>query len=112
MQTLDVSLSIPIPSNMVLITRTHYEELKDEQLHGVYWSMKDLENRTGKKQLWLKENILFQPRFKKILDSKSGGFVHYPQSSGQPWTFHAKKMADFLDKNFNEIFAGKGGEIK
>ena len=31
MQTLDVSLSIPIPSNMVLITRTHYEELKDEQ---------------------------------------------------------------------------------
>ena len=70
MQTLDVSLSIPIPSNMVLITRTHYEELKDEQLHGVYWNMKDLEERTGKKQLWLKENILFQPRFKKILDSK------------------------------------------
>lgn len=56
MQTLDVSLSIPIPSNMVLITRTYYEELKDEQLHGVYWSMKDLENRNGKKQLWLKEN--------------------------------------------------------
>lgn len=55
MQTLDVSLSIPIPSNMVLITRTHYEELKDEQLHGVYWSMKDLENRNGKNSSGLKK---------------------------------------------------------
>lgn len=106
MQTLDVSLSIPIPSNMVMITRTHYKELKDEQLHGVYWNMKDLEERTGKKQLWIKENILFQPRFKKILDVNQGGFVHYPQSSGQPWAFHAKRMADFLDKNFNAIFGG------
>lgn len=108
MQILDVSLSIPIPSNMVLITRTHHKELKDEQLHGVYWNMKDLEERTGKKQLWLKENILFQPRFKKILDSKSGGFVYYPQAQGQPWSFHAKKMADFLDKHFNDIFAKVG----
>lgn len=106
MQTLDVNLSIPIPSNMVLTTRTHYDELKDEQLHGVYWSMKGLEDRTGKKQAWLKENILYQPRFKKILDVNNGGFVYYPQAQGQPWSFHAKKMADFLDNYFADIFKG------
>ncbi|MFF2794008.1 DUF771 domain-containing protein [Lysinibacillus xylanilyticus] len=30
--------------------------------------MKDLEHRTNKKQVWLKENILYSSRFKKQLD--------------------------------------------
>lgn len=108
MQTLDVNLSIPIPSDMIIISKVKYEELKNAQLYGVYWNMKDLENRTGKKHMWIKENILFQPRFKRMLDVKTGGFVHYPQSSGQPWAFHAKRMADFLDTYFAEIFSKAG----
>lgn len=66
--------------------------------------MKDLEKRTNKKQLWLKDNIFYVPNFKKVLDSRNGGCVYYPESQGQPWSFHAKRMAEFLDENFHKIF--------
>lgn len=104
MQQLNVRLSIPIPDDKVLISKVELEELKEQSLTGVYWNMKDLEKRVRKKQEWIKENILYQPRFRKVLDSENGGFVYYPKSQGQTWSFHAKKMAKFLDDNFHLIF--------
>lgn len=104
-QQLSVNLTIPIPSDSVLITKVELEELKRDQLKGVYWNMKDLEQRTGKKSEWLKENILYRPSFRGLLDSEKGGFVYYPKSKGQTWSFHAVRMADFLDKNFSSIFS-------
>lgn len=104
-QLLNVQLSIPVPADSVLISKVELEELKRLELTGVYWTMKDLEERVGKKQEWIKENILFRPKFKKILDSENGGFVYYPKSKGQNWSFQAVKMAEFLDKNFSQIFS-------
>ncbi|QQK75058.1 DUF771 domain-containing protein [Salicibibacter cibarius] len=101
-QQLDVNLSISIPEDKVLVSKVELQTLKEQQLSGVYWSMKEFEERTGKKQEWLKENILYRPKFKKELE----GFVYYPQSQGQTWSFQAKEMAAFLDKNFNQIFNG------
>ncbi len=49
--------------------------------------MKDLEKRINRKSEWIKENILYPTKFKKILDTKSGGFVFYPRSKGQTWSF-------------------------
>lgn len=105
MQQLEVSLTIPIPNDSVLIKKVELEELKSNSLQGVYWNMKDLEQRTGKKHEWIKENILYPSRFRKILDVDSGGFVFYPKSKGQTWTFQANKMAEFLDKHFRQIFS-------
>lgn len=105
-QTLNVELSIPIPTDRILISKVELEELKREQLAGVYWGMKDLEKRINKKQEWIKENILYPPRFRKILDCENGGFVFYPRSQGQVWSFQASKMAEFLDKHFSQIFNG------
>lgn len=65
MQQLNVSLTIPIPNEQVLISKVELEELKEQSLVGLYWNMKDVEERTGKKIDWLKENVLYQPRFKK-----------------------------------------------
>lgn len=107
-QQLSVNLTIPIPEDSVLITKVEFEQLKKQELLGVYWTMKDLENRTGKKHEWIKENILYRPEFRKILDADFGGFVYYPKARGHTWSFHALKMAEFLDKNFNRIFGGKG----
>lgn len=104
MQHLKVHLSIPIPEDMVLITKVELEELRQQQLTGIYWSMKDLEKRVNKSNVWIKENILYQPRFRKILDSENGGPVYYPKSQGETWSFQATKMAEFLDKNFARIF--------
>jgi|SRR5699024_171124 len=105
-QQLNVSLNIPVPSDQVLINKVELQELKQQSLTGQYWNMKDLEQRTNRKQEWIKENILFPSRFRNKLDSENGGFVFYPQSKGQTWSFQANKMAEFLDKNFSKIFGG------
>lgn len=104
MQQLNVNLSIPIPSDSILISKVELEELKKESLAGVYWSMKDLEKRMNKSGKWIRDNVLYPSRFKKVLDSENGGCVYYPQSQGQSWSFQAIGMAKFLDENFNRIF--------
>lgn len=106
MQQLTVSLSIPIPEESVLISKVELQELKQQSLSGVYWTMKDLERQTNRKHEWIKDNILYPTRFKKTLDVKSGGFVYYPQKNGEVWSFQAVKMAEFLDDNFYKIFGG------
>jgi len=105
MQQLSVNLTIPVPADSVLISKVELEELKKEKLTGVYWSMKDLESRINRKHEWIKANILYPTKFRKILDVEYGGFVFYPNKKGQTWSFHAVKMADFLDKNFHRIFS-------
>lgn len=106
MQQLEVSMTIPIPADQVLISKVELEDLRKQELFGVYWSMKDLENRTNKKQDWLKENVLLVPRFKENLDVENGGFVYYPKKSGEKWSFLASEMSKFLDSNFYLIFGG------
>lgn len=103
-QQLKINLTIPIPEDKILISKVELQELKEQQLKGVYWTMKDLEKRVGKKQEWIKEHILYSTKFRKTLDVKNGGFVYYPEVRGQTWSFHALKMAEFLDENFGEIF--------
>lgn len=105
LQQLKAEITIPIPADHVLVSKVEFEELQKQTLSGVYWGMKDLERRGGKKQDWIKENILFQPRFRKMLDVENGGFVFYPQSKGQNWSFQASKMAEFLEKHFADIFS-------
>lgn len=104
MQQLSVTLTIPIPSDSIIISKVELEELKKAQLTGVYWSMKDLENRINRRHEWIKENILYPSKFKKVLDIESGGFVFYPKSNGQTWSFQASKMAAFLEKHFKIFF--------
>ncbi|MFJ7746699.1 DUF771 domain-containing protein [Peribacillus sp. NPDC097295] len=104
MQQMTVNLTIPIPTDSVLITRVEYEQLKELQLEGVYWTMRDLEKRFNKKKEWIKDHILYKSQFRKKLDSRLNGFVYYPQGKGEVWSFQAKKMAKFLEDNFKDIF--------
>lgn len=104
MQQLKVEMLIKIPEEYVLIKKIELEELRNNELTGVFWSMKNLEERVIRKSEWIKDNILYPSRFRNILDVERGGFVFYPKLKGQSWSFHAARMADFLDKNFSEIF--------
>lgn len=104
-QSLKVEAIIQIPADQVLISRIEFERLQSLELTGTYWTMQELEEKTNKKRDWLKDNLLYNPRFKKILDVKEGGFVYYPEKRGQTWSFQASKMARFLDDNFAEIFS-------
>lgn len=100
MQQLEVNLTIPIPEDQVLISKVELQNLKEQQLVGRFWSMKDLEERTGMKQNWLKTKLLYVPKFKNQLEK----FSYYPKSQGEKWAFQASKMAKFLDDNFYYIF--------
>ncbi|MCU9612746.1 DUF771 domain-containing protein [Caldibacillus lycopersici] len=104
-QTLNVNVEIPIPNDSVIVKKVEIEDLRKQTLTGVYWTMKDLETRINKKQQWIKDNILYVPKFKEILDSENGGFVFYPKMQGQTWSFQASKMAKFLEENFYQIFS-------
>ena len=103
-QKIKVELEVTIPDEYVLIKKVEYEELKQNELAGRYWTMKDLENQIGKKQVWIKENILYPSKYKSQLDVSVGGFVYYPKAKGEKWSCHATKMANFLDDNFYRIF--------
>lgn len=99
-QKIHLNLSFEIPPEYVLITKAEYEELQHDRLVGQYWTLADLEERTKRKRLWLQENILYVPRFKKELEK----FVHYPKYGGDKWLFQATKMTKFLEDNFYRIF--------
>lgn len=103
-QQIKAEVIINIPSDYVLIKKSELEVLEQERLSGVFWSMDDLEQRINKKHEWIKENILYPSKFRKILDVENGGFVYYPKVRGEKWSFHATKMAKFLDDNFHLIF--------
>ncbi|KIO62091.1 hypothetical protein B4065_3311 [Caldibacillus thermoamylovorans] len=104
MQQLKAEVVIQIPNDMVLVSKIELEELKRQELTGVYWTMKDLQKRINKSDRWIKDNILYPSKFRKILDVENGGFVYYPKNQGQTWSFQATKMAAFLEKHFKEIF--------
>ncbi len=109
-QQLEMNLLVPIPDDLILIKKMKYEELEKQGLLGRWWSMKDLEERTGRQATWLKENILLVPFYKNLLDieSEQGGCVFYPTpGTGEKWTFQAKAMANFLDTYFPSIFTKK-----
>lgn len=105
MQQIKVTSIVTIPEDYVLIERVEYVKLQEEKLLGRLWTMKDLEERTGHRADWIKEKILYVPSLKKKLDAENGGFVYYPKTKGQPWNFHAARMADFLDKHYHIILS-------
>lgn len=105
-QAIKAEIFINIPTDQILISKVEYEELQSNSLQGVYWTMSDLENQIGKKQVWIKENILYPQNFKRQLDVSQGGFVYYPKAKGEKWSFLASKMSQFLEDNFYKIFKG------
>lgn len=105
MATQQIQVTVPIPEDFVLIPKQTYDDLIESRLEGIWWTMKDLENRLNRSSIWIRENVLLQPRFKNILDVENGGCVFYPRSgSGEKWSFQAFKMSKFLDQYFAEIF--------
>lgn len=99
MQTLDIKVSIP--EDYVLVKKIEWEQMLESQLAGKQWSMKDLEELTGRKTNWLKDNVLYP--YREELDVDNGGFVRYPEVSGSPWKFGAAKMAQWLEENMGKV---------
>lgn len=97
MQSLEVKISIP--ESHVLITVDEYEELKEKELTGKYYTIKDLVNLTGKSESWLYDNLLNNPYRRRDIKS----FTHYPNGKGDRWLFKATALRNYLENEFLEI---------
>lgn len=97
MQTLDVKISIP--DTHVLISVDEYNELKEREYTGQYYTMKDLQRLTGKSDVWLYQNLLNNPHRLERMKH----FTHVPQGRGDKWLFQAKGLREFLENEFLEI---------
>ncbi|WP_213810642.1 DUF771 domain-containing protein [Jeotgalicoccus sp. WY2] len=97
MQTLDVKISIP--ETHVLISVDEYNDLKERELTGKYYTIKDLVNLTGKSESWLYDNLLNNPYRRKDIRK----FTHYPKGKGDRWLFKATGLREYLENEFLEI---------
>lgn len=104
MQQLSVNLTIPIPSDKVLISKIELQELKQQQLIGVYWSMKDLETRINRKHEWIKENILYPTKFRKLLDVEMVGLSSIQKQRAKHGLFKHQKWLTFWRRIFTKYF--------
>lgn len=94
-----LNVQIPIPETHVLIEKSEYEELKNNEVFGQYYTMKDLQRLTGKSDTWLYENLLNNPHRLERMKS----FTHIPQGRGDKWLFKATGLRDFLESEFLNI---------
>lgn len=99
MQSLKVE--VPVPKDMVLITKVEYESMLDQSLKNRVWTAKDLVEASGRSMKWLKENVLYP--YREELDYLNGGFVRYPEKKGQPWKFGAQQMKGWLDEHIDRV---------
>lgn len=103
MQTIKATVVMEIPADKIVIERTEYEQLKHDVDSGHWWTSKEVEKRYNRQMRWLKENVLYKPKFEKVLSTKNGGCVHYPDDSGVRWSFEPIGFKKFMEEHFSEI---------
>lgn len=98
-----LNATINIPSDFILITKIEYEQLLKNNNEGKFISLKELGEHLDCSPQWLKENLLFNPRYKKDLEQ----FIHYPTASGEKYKIHMKKAFQYFDEHSISIFDRK-----
>lgn len=101
-QTIKAEIVIEVPDDHVIITNAQYDEYQSLKDDGCWWKTKDIETRYGHQMRWFKDKILYVPKFKKILSTEYGGYVHYPDNE-KYWSFEPKHFKKFMEENFPEI---------
>lgn len=94
---------IPIPDDYVIITKIEYEELRKEDSIGDTLTLGEVADRLNRSKKWVVDEVLRNPKFKRHLDIRSGGFVHYEQGGGDKYIFLKSKTLEFLENNFADI---------
>lgn len=75
-----------------------FKELVNKVNEQPAWAtgMKWLSKQTGGRSAeWLREKMLY-PYREELED-----FISYPNSSGEPWSFHVREVKNWLDKKPN-----------
>ncbi len=92
--------TIQIPPELVLITKVEYENLKSvAEDKPLWWTMQDLMNKTCRGRKWIKQYMIDDPVIRKKIEP----FTQFPKGDSGSYIFHAKKMEQFIDENFELI---------
>lgn len=99
------NIEVPIPSDMVLISRSEYLDLIQKEEIGQWWTIDKVEDLLSISKTKLVNDILLNPVIKKEVDIEQNeeGFVLYPKSKGSPYRFLARKTREYFDKNYQKI---------
>ena len=103
------NIEVPIPSNMVLISRSEYLDLNQKEEIGQWWTIDKVEELLSISKTKLVNDILLNPIIKNELDIEQNkeGFVLYPKSKGSPYRFLARKTREYFDKNYQKILSSQ-----
>ena len=99
-QTLQVS--IVIPETHVMLSIDEYQEYKKLELKGKYFTLSQLAERIGRSEEWIKKYIINNPRNRRQIES----FSQFSTGKGTGYMFHAEKILDWLDVNFEQVVKG------
>ena len=99
------NIEVPIPADMVLISRSEYLDLIQKEEVGQWWTIEKVEELLSISKSKLVNDILLNPAIKKEVDIEQNedGFVLYPKSKGSPYRFLASKTREYFDKNYQRI---------
>lgn len=99
------NIEVPIPADMVLISRSEYLDLLQKEEVGQWWTIEKVEELLSISKTKLVNDILLNPAIKKEVDieQNENGFVSYPKSKGSPYRFLARRTREYFDKNYQKI---------
>ena len=103
------NIEVPIPADMVLISRSEYLDLLQKEEVGQWWTIDKVEELLSIRKTKLINDILLNPSIKNELDIEKNkdGFVLYPKSKGSPYRFLARKTREYFDKNYQKILSSQ-----
>lgn len=100
--TIDLK-NVPIDlQGQIIVNAKEYEELKQRADYDRWWTTKDLKERYGHDLDWFKDNVLYQPKFKRNLEL----CVIPAKGPGSTWQFEPTKFSAFMREEFKEIGNG------
>lgn len=99
------TLTIPVqlPDDVHVITTSEYDRLAAYQTTGRMWSLKELQAWTNKGADWLKDNIIYSPKYADTVREwrrhkylTGGGY-------GSKFHFKASVITEWLEAHWEEL---------
>lgn len=105
-QKINVSLEISVPSDMILIKKSEFEDLDGQDDYGKWVNMAEFVVRSTRSAPWIRKHVLENVLIMDGLRVENGGWVHYPNNRGDHYSFRLSGMKDFLENDFHRFIGG------
>lgn len=99
------NVSVPVPDDIVVISKEEYLDLISDTEQGKWWEIDDLMNLLGIGRTRLINHILLNPEYRSDIDValNPDGFVVYPKGKGGRYKILATRARKYFEENFAKI---------